>query len=494
MNSADMRPIITVLGLGAGDAGQLPLNVYRRLRSASSLYLRTGEHPVVRELLDELPEYKTFDRIYEQTNLFEEAYGLMTKELLEASKAHGEICYAVPGHPLVAEMVVQQLLEAENAGKCRVDIIGGQSFLDPVFAALRLDPSEGFQLLDATALKREEVQVSTHLLLTQVYDRMTASEVKLTLMELYPEEHTVHMISGAGTGAERLQELPLYELDREEFVDNLMSVYVPPLPFSARFGDWDKLRSIIAALRAPDGCPWDRKQTHESLKRYLLEETYEVLSAIDAQDDDNLQEELGDILLQVMLHAQIGEEEGFFTIDDVVESVTEKLIRRHPHVFAESAAATPEEVNTQWEQIKQAEKGKDGEEDSLLADIPQAMPALMRAYEIQKKAAKAGFDWGDDAPMWDKLHEEIEEWKAELQAGNEQKSSKEFGDILFVLVNLARFFRVHPEEALEQTNQKFFHRFAYIERRMKEENRHWKEENFLQTAESWWQEAKKEEL
>jgi tetrapyrrole methylase family protein/MazG family protein len=254
------------------------------------------------------------------------------------------------------------------------------------------------------------------------------------------------------------------------------------------------LRSIIAALRAPDGCPWDRKQTHESLKRYLLEETYEVLSAIDAQDDDNLQEELGDILLQVMLHAQIGEEEGFFTIDDVVESVTEKMIRRHPHVFADSAAATPEEVNTQWEQIKQAEKGKDGEEDSLLADIPQAMPALMRAYEIQKKAAKAGFDWGDDAPMWEKLHEEIEEWKAELQAGNEQKCSKEFGDILFVLVNLARFFRVHPEEALEQTNQKFFHRFAYIERRMKEENRHWKEENFLQTAESWWQEAKKEEL
>ncbi|WP_079474394.1 nucleoside triphosphate pyrophosphohydrolase [Marinococcus halophilus] len=493
MNDTNIRPVITVLGLGAGDAGQLPLDVYRRLRAASPLYLRTREHPVVKELEEELPEYKTFDQIYEQTDSFEQAYGFMTEELLKAAGMSGDICYAVPGHPLVAEMVVQQLLEAEKAEKCRVVIAGGQSFLDPVFAALRLDPSEGFQLLDATALEREDVQVSTHLLLTQVYDRMTASEVKLTLMELYPEEHPVHMISGAGTAAERLRELPLYELDREDFVDNLMSVYVPPLPFSARFGNWEKLRSVIASLRAPDGCPWDRKQTHQSLKRYLLEEIYEVLSAIDAEDDDNLQEELGDILLQVMLHAQIGEEEGFFTIDDVVESITEKMIRRHPHVFADAAATTPEEVNSQWEQIKKAEKGSESGKTSILADIPPAMPALMRAYEIQKKAAKAGFDWGNDAPMWDKLQEEIEEWKAELRAKNEQNSSKEFGDVLFVLVNLARFFRVHPEEALEQTNQKFFQRFSYIEQKMIEENRDWKEKNFLQTAEAWWQEAKKEE-
>lgn len=242
-----------------------------------------------------------------------------------------------------------------------------------------------------------------------------------------------------------------------------------------------KLVGIMATLRAEGGCPWDRKQTHESLKPYLLEETYEVLETIDQGERAKLREELGDVLLQVIFHSQIAAEAGTFTIEDVLETLADKLIRRHPHVFGNGGQAGSlsdgEQVVGQWEQIKQAERDAAGNEESALAGVPKALPALLRAYQTQARAARVGFDWPHNAAgleqIFGKVAEEVGELKDALaQAGSEPAPNQiggqtdieaELGDILFSLVNLARFVKVNPEEALRQSTNRFIDRFHLVE-------------------------------
>lgn len=204
-----------------------------------------------------------------------------------------------------------------------------------------------------------------------------------------------------------------------------------------------------------------KKQTHQSLKPYLIEEAYEVLEAIDEEDVDHLIEELGDLLLQVMLHAQIGEDDGMFNVDDVIAAINEKMIRRHPHVFSKAAKLDDDQVVNQWEKIKQIEKNT--ETESLLDHIPFSLPALLRAYNIQKKAAKVGFDWDNVEDIWLKIQEELREFEIETKNNNMELASKELGDVLFSVVNLARYYKIDPEIALQGTNKKFQQRFAYIE-------------------------------
>ncbi|RSL29034.1 nucleoside triphosphate pyrophosphohydrolase [Salibacterium salarium] len=485
---SSQRPSITIVGLGAGELSQLPLGIYRELTAAENLYLRTEKHPVVQELEQEGLRFNSFDAMYEQHTQFHVVYEKIIEELLQAASNSMNIHYGVPGHPLTAEYTVQMLLQKEREGYIQVNILGGQSFLDPMFNALKIDPNDGFQLLDATALQAKDVQITQHVIISQVYDAMIASEVKLTLMEKYPDEFEVILVTAAGTASENIQKMPLFEIDGQMKVDNLTALYVPPVTDDELLHhEFSKLREVIAQLRAPDGCPWDKKQTHQSLKRYLLEESYEVIDAIDQEDDDHLQEELGDVLLQVLLHAQIGEEDGFFTIDDVIETLTAKMIRRHPHVFGDTVAQTEEQVNENWDTIKNAEK--ETTSASLLGDIPASMPALMRAYELQKKAAKVGFDWGDDAPMWKKLQEETSEWLQEVKYGTKETMKKEFGDMLFVMVNLGRFYKLHPEESLHMTNRKFYKRFSYIETTLNKQNRTL-EQTTLEEMDELWEEAK----
>ena len=247
------------------------------------------------------------------------------------------------------------------------------------------------------------------------------------------------------------------------------------------------LVDLMAALRAPDGCPWDRKQTHESLKPYLLEETYEVLEVLDRQDRAKLPEELGDVLLQVLFHSQIAAEAGSFTIEDVLEQLADKLIRRHPHVFGNGAASsTPmnaDQVLARWEDIKRTERQASGRQDSVLDGVPPTLPALLRAYQIQARASRVGFDWTHDAKGFDqvlgKIEEEIQELRvairapasnqtesdANLTATRQARIVAEFGDVLFSLVNLARFMKVNPEDALRQAVNRFVERFHFIEAR-----------------------------
>ena len=238
-----------------------------------------------------------------------------------------------------------------------------------------------------------------------------------------------------------------------------------PSPLSDQAAaEFARLVRIMAALRAPDGCPWDREQTHESLRPYLIEETYEVLDSIDRKAYAELKKELGDLLLHIVFHAQLADEEQLFNVADVLREISEKLIRRHPHVFGDVTVNSTDDVNKQWEQIKLNEDHK----PNLLSGVPKHQPALNRAYRVQEKAAAVGFDWPSDEPVWAKLTEEIAELKHELEQGDRAKAEAEFGDLLFTMVNLGRKLNIHPEEALRGTIQKFTDRFLQIELRLSE--------------------------
>ncbi|MBS4193419.1 nucleoside triphosphate pyrophosphohydrolase [Bacillus sp. FJAT-49705] len=481
---------ITILGLGAGDIDQLPLGVYRSLKNASPLFLRTKEHPVVLELEKEGLAFTSFDSIYEKHEQFHEVYEEICRSILEVAVKE-DVTYAVPGHPLVAERTVQLLLERAEELGVTIEIGGGQSFLDALFQVLKIDPIEGFQLLDGTSLKKDEMEVKHHMIIAQVYDQFVASEVKLILMEILPYDYIVYIVTAAGSKEEQIRKVPLYELDREMEINNLTSIYVPPVTDEPiLYKNFSKLREIIAELRGPNGCPWDKKQTHESLKKYLIEEAYELIEAINEEDIDHMIEELGDVLLQVLLHAQIGEDDGFFSIEDVIEGLSEKMVRRHPHVFGDITAETEEDVLKNWQDIKNEEKGS-VEESSLLDGIGKSLPNLRAAVEIQKKAAKVGFDWKEVGPAWEKVKEEIGEFEIEAEKESDNKIH-EFGDILFAFVNIARFYQVDPEEALFLTNQKFKRRFSYVEKKVKESGQAFSDFQ-LEQLDEFWEEAKKME-
>ncbi len=259
----------------------------------------------------------------------------------------------------------------------------------------------------------------------------------------------------------------------------------------------ERLKKVMAALRGPDGCPWDQEQTHESLRPYLLEEAYEVWEAIANEDDGELCEELGDVLLQVVFHAQIAAEEGRFELDDVAEAVCEKLVRRHPHVFGEVEVEDAQEVVDNWERIKAAEKQKVHEsraereqEGSRMSGIPPEMPALLKADKLQRKAAHVGFDWEEPEEVMEKVEEELAEVAAAVEEGDEEATEEEIGDLLFAVVNLARFLGHSAEAALDDTNRKFVERFHFIEKKAREGKRRLADVS-LTEMDSWWESAKR---
>ncbi len=345
--------MIRIVGLGAGDINQLPLGIYRLLKDSKVVYARTVQHPVVEVLHAEGVNFVGFDAVYEKHKQFDAVYAEIVEILQEKAAEANEIVYAVPGHPMIAERTVQLLLESDT----EVEIVGGQSFIDALITAVKIDPIEGFQLLDATALRKHEIQITQHVIIGQIYDQFVASEVKLSLLEKYPADHAISIVTNAGMADQQVNTVPLYELDHDWHLSNLTSIYVPPSTMLSR--EFWHLREIFATLRGPEGCPWDKEQTHATLTNKLLEETQEYVEAVEKQDIDNMVEELGDILLHIMLNAQIGEDDGYFTIDDVIQAITDKMIRRHPHVFGDLKAETAEEALALFQEAKRAEKDRD---------------------------------------------------------------------------------------------------------------------------------------
>lgn len=495
------QPQITVVGLGTGDENQLTLGVWRKLEAAGArggaIFLRTREHPMVAMLDHHGLRYETFDAVYEAHEGFDAVYEQIASQLIERAKAanSGEVLYAVPGHPMVAERTVQLLRERCPAEGVLLTLMGGESFLDQAFLRLGFDPIEGFQLLDGTSLTAGGLNPQLHTLIGQVYDVYTASDVKLTLMELYPDDYPVIVGHALGVaGEERVREVPLYELDRVEGYGNLSLVWIPRTDREdVRSRTFTRLHEIVAILRSPEGCPWDREQTHQSLRKNLIEEAYEVLETIDEDDPDHMREELGDLLLQIMLHSQIEAEDGTFTVFDVIRELNEKLIRRHPHVFGTAQAENADEALGNWQQIKEEEKrrkGIDPDELPLLSGVPRELPGLMKAYKLQKKAASVGFDWGTKEEVLPVVESELAEVKEAIERFGKAEQQEELGDLLFAVVNLARFLKVDPEEAMADANRKFFERFGYIEAQLRLKGKSF-DQTDLQEMESLWQEAKK---
>lgn len=289
-----------------------------------------------------------------------------------------------------------------------------------------------------------------------------------------------------------------------------------PRPSPTESDPFRRLVAIMERLLDADGCPWDREQTHETLKPYVIEEAYEVCEAVDEEDMDSLREELGDVMLQTVFHAALARREGHFAIDDVLNGICAKLIRRHPHVFADTEVSGSGEVLQNWEKIKQVEKeqkarararrkkehgvtaddtaagGEDAPSPSALDGVPKALPALTRAFRVQEKAARVGFDWDQVGDVWKKVEEEVREVREALESGTVRDVEEEIGDFLFALVNLTRFLKVHPEESLQRTTNKFIRRFRHIEKRAREQNRQLSDMT-LEQMDVLWEEAKRNE-
>ncbi len=450
---------LKIVGLGPAHPDDLTRRAWAAFQSAPVVYLRTKEHPAV-PALPIAGMLHTFDTLYEQTADFERIYETIVHDVLAAAKS-GDVVYAVPGDPLVGESTVTRLLKAAQTRGVAVEVISGVSFIEPSLRLLGVDALDGLQVFDAidlAAAHHPPLNPDFPALLGQVYSRAVASELKLTLMNQYPDEFEVVLLHASGGDDESVERVPLYAIDRSERIGHMTSLYLPALGDMSSF---EQFQEVIAHLRAPEGCPWDRKQTHRSLRKYLLEETHEVLEAIDADDPQALSEELGDLLLQVVLHTQIAIDDGEFRMGDVLSQINHKLIRRHPHVWGAAEVDNAEQVVTNWEAIKKIERaGKPVQRELLLDGVPKGMPALLQAYEYTSKAAKPGFDWERIEDVTAKVREELDEV---ITATSAEHTAEEVGDLLFVLVNWARWLDVEPESALREANAKFYRRFHYIE-------------------------------
>ncbi len=454
---------ITVVGLGAGDIDDLTRRAWRAIETAPTVIIRTAQHPCVPHLPNQAA--LTFcDDLYEAHDTFDAVYDAVVARVMDAAQ-RGDVVYAVPGDPFVGESTTARILAAARARGETVEVVSGVSFIEPTLRLVGADAIDGLQVLDALVIAdmhHPPINPDAPALIAQVYSRQVASDVKLTLMNQYPDTFEVLLVHAAGTAQARVERLPLYEIDRSTHINHLTSLYVPALGGMSSF---ERFQEIIAHLRAPEGCPWDQKQTHESLRAYLLEEAYEALEAIDAGDPNALAEELGDVLLQVVLHTQIAIDDGEFNMADVMRILNTKIIERHPHVWGEVKVEDDGQVITNWDAIKARQRAQKGKQrESLLDGIPKGLPALMVALKYQAKAAKVGFDW----PTMDGVEQKLAEELAELRAAqSHEERVAEFGDLLFVLVNWGRWMGIDdPETALRLTNQKFYRRFRYMEERI----------------------------
>lgn len=478
---------IVLLGLGPGDAGALTREAWLWLVDLDEIYLRTLYHQTVAALPETIKRF-SFDAVYDKYDSIEKVFEEIVETIIELGERPEGVTYAVPGHPFVAEATCLEIVRRARQNNLPVRVIDGLSFLEPTFRALNLDPFPQIALVDAMKLSSMHVPSfasSQPALITQIYSKIVASEVKLTLMATYPDEYPVRLIHAAGTSEERVEMLQLHEIDKSLNFGLLSSLYVPGLEAGSAFEDFQE---IIARLRAPDGCPWDKEQTHISLKPYLLEEAYEALEALDNEDMDALREELGDLLLQIVLHAQIGVEDGDFNMADVLRGISSKLIRRHPHVFAEVHVQDVAGVIHNWEAIKAEEREENGkpEKKGMLDGIPRALPALTQAQDIQKRVQRVGFDWPEIDGVLKKVYEELTELEA---AEDVAERGAEAGDVFFAMVNLARWLGVDAESALRECNRRFRKRFAYIEQKAQKQGQSLDRLSF-EEMDALWEEAK----
>lgn len=432
---------VVVVGLGPAGPDLLTAATIEAAARIPQRFLRTERHPSA----GAIGAAQSFDYLYEAHDRFDAVYAAIVDALVAAAVEHGEVLYAVPGSPAVAERTVE-LLRAES--RVEVEVHASLSFLDLAWARLGVDPvAAGVRVVDGHRFAVEAAGERGPLLVAQCDRPHVLSGIKLAVEDA--PEGPVTVVQRLGLDDERVVQVAWEDLDREVEPDHLTSIYIPEL--AAPVGhELVRFAEVVRALR--ERCPWDREQTHRSLVPYLVEETYEAIEAIESGDVDHLEEELGDVLFQVYFHATIAAQEGAFTLADVAGGIADKLVRRHPHVFGDGTASTPDEVRASWEQLKRHEKAR----DSLMDGIPASLPALLYARKVQGKARSVGFDWPAVEPVYAKVEEELAEVRAD-------PTEAEVGDLLFAVVNLARHLGVEPESALRAATAKFRRRFAGVE-------------------------------
>jgi len=424
---------VVVVGLGPAGPDFLTAAATAAIKRRPHRWLRTARHPSATAV----PGAISFDDVYERASSFEEVYAEIVDALVEAAGAHGEVLYAVPGSPLVAERTVELLLVDERVD---VELVPGLSFLDLAWARLGVDPvSAGVRVVDGRRFAVEAAGERGPLLVAQCDAPHVLSDIKLAVEDAPLEAVTV--LQRLGLADESVRTVVWTDLDRDIEPDHLTSLYLPALapPVASEVA---RFAELVATLRLR--CPWDREQTHQSLTRHLLEETYEVLEAIESLPEGvhHLEEELGDLLFQIVFHAALAAEEGAFTLADVARGIHDKLVHRHPHVFGTVEAATAGEVMHNWEQIKQAEKGR----ESRMDGIPGDLPSLLYAHKVQRKAASAG---------------------VEVEArgdASDAADAEAIGELLFGLVARARQIGVDPEAALRAATARFRDSFMSMEK------------------------------
>ncbi len=469
---------ITVVGLGPGADDHVTAQTLAAIAETEHRHLRTSIHPSAHLVLDAPGGAVCHDDVYERADTFDDVYDEIVDLLVEDARAHDAILYAVPGSPLVLERTVAMLRDRERAGDVDLRVLPAMSFLDVAWARLGIDPVEsGAQLIDGHEFATAAAGATGPLLVAHTHANWVLSDIKLAVDDV--DDAPVTVLHALGTADERIVETTWSELDRTLEADHLTSIWIPRLaaPVGA---EYVRFHQLARTLR--ERCPWDIEQTHASLVPHLLEETYEVVDALQALDpddpttDEHLVEELGDLLYQIEFHATIAEQEGRFTIADVARGIHDKLVRRHPHVFPPDggdivAVDGTDEVLDNWDAIKRAEKQR----TSVFDGIPRSMPALSYAAKVGSKASKVGFDWPTVDGAFPKIAEETAEL-AEMIPGavgdqdgdavgdGVARAAVELGDLLFATVNVARHLRIDPELALRAATDKFRTRFEGVER------------------------------
>lgn len=479
--------MISIVGLGPGSKDALTIGAVKALKESSHVYLRTTKHPVVPYIKSLGVNFFSYDDKYEKADTFDEVYSEIANDLIKEYKKYNDIVYAVPGHPLESEESVSLLIDICEKENIDFRIISGVSFIDALAQALHIDPARKMKVADAFDIRKTVFDRRNALVITQIYDKLIASEVKLALEEYYGSETLIYFVHAPGIeNMQNIRKIPLYELDRQNDIDHMTYVYIPPVKNDIK--DFYDLTDIMNKLRGADGCPWDKEQTHETLKKYLIEECYEVIEAIDEMDTDKLVEELGDVLFQVIFHAQIGKEEEYFNINDVIQKICDKMIERHPNVFGELKVETSDDVLKMWNEIKKQEQNLKTHTDEL-KHVAKCLPALMRAEKVQSVASKAGFDFKNVECAMDKVPEELNEVKDVYKGNDREIISEEVGDLLFAGVNVSRLLDIDPEFALHYTIDKFIKRFEFIEKSVQKEGLKF-EEIKSEEADYLWEKAK----
>ena len=453
-----MKPTITVVSLGPGDPQLLTLQSADALRKARCLILRTAQHRTTKWLQEEGIVFTDFDALYYEYIDFDGLHAEMARRLWQAASDKA-ITFAVIDAQTDGAV---RALRASCPEDGKIIILPGVTLADSCLAMLpeKFDQCGKVRILPAMDALEAAPDPATPILITEIFDRMLACDLKLRLSDLYGDEAEVVLFPSSAKINRKPLIIPLMEMDRQRTYDHTVCLYVPAATLEQRQRYcFDDLLKVMHVLR--QRCPWDGEQTHESLRKYLLEEAYEAVGAIDEDDMDHLADELGDVLLQIAFHADIAQEVGEFSINDVTSAIVNKLMYRHAHIFGDVHCDTSEDVARSWEQLKKAEKGLTTQA-SVLADVSQGLPALMRAAKVQKKAANVGFDWDNAIEALPKIHEETDEVLEELKAGRDP--GEELGDLLFSCVNVARLAGHEPELLLKAATEKFIRRFTAMEK------------------------------